>query len=163
MLDKGSLKLDIGGGTNKCDPDFVSVDIQGGDVTAPMWDLPYGDGEVDFIWSSHTLEHASFNEVTATLWEWFRVLRTGGAMIVQVPDFDWIAEYWLTGPDRRRAEALVFGNQKHDGEFHKCAFTAGSLRKRLETAGFEVRLMATHWNYGQETLQATCIKGDVCG
>jgi predicted SAM-dependent methyltransferase len=160
LLSKNSLKLDIGGGTNKCDQDFISVDTQGGDVTAPMWELPYMDGVVDFIWSSHTLEHAGIHWVMPTLREWFRVLKPGGAMIVQVPDFDWVVEYWLTGPSRLRAQALIFGNQKTEGEFHRCAFTKGILRKSLEDAGFVVRLLESHWSYGQETLQATCLKPD---
>lgn len=152
------MKLDIGGGTNKCDPSFVSVDIQGSDVIARMWELPFADGSVEFIWSSHTLEHSGIHYVLKTLKEWFRVLKPGGAMIVQAPDFDYVANYWLTGPDRVWAEMIVFGHQAHEGEFHKCAFTATSLRKYLEDAGFEVRLMTTHWNYDQETLQATCVK-----
>ena len=152
------MKLDIGGGTYKCDPSFTSVDIQGGDITSRMWDLPFADNSIEFIWSSHTLEHAEMNKVLPTLKEWFRVLRPGGAMIVRVPDFDYVAHYWQTGPDRVWAEMIVFGNQAHEGECHKCAFTATSLRRQLTEAGFGVRTMETVWSHSQETLQAVCLK-----
>ncbi len=151
------MKLDIGGGTHKCDPDFISVDLHGGDVTAPMWDLPFADGSIEFIWSSHTLEHAEHRMILPTLKEWFRVLKPGGAMIVRVPDFDYVANYWLNSSDRVWAEMIVFGHQAHEGEFHKCAFTKAILRARLEEAGFEVRTMERVWSHGQETLQAVCL------
>jgi predicted SAM-dependent methyltransferase len=155
------MKLDIGGGTNKIDPSFTSVDIRGGDVTAQMWELPFADGSVEFIWSSHALEHVGFQQVLKTLKEWFRVLQPGtGWAIIQVPNFDYVAQYWLTGPDRVWAEMIVFGLQTHEGEFHKSAFTATTLRTYLEEAGFKVAKMDITWNYDQETLRAVCTKGE---
>lgn len=152
------LKLDIGGGKHKRDVDFVSVDVAGGDVTAPMWELPYDDNVADMIWSSHTLEHSGIYKVNQTLKEWLRVLKVGCRAIVSVPNFDYVAKYWLTGPDRAWAEAMVFGIQTEEGEFHKCAFTASSLRADLEVAGFEVKRIEVKNSHGQETLQAVCIK-----
>lgn len=158
------LKLDIGGGTNKRDEDFTSVDLQGGDVTADMWDLPYDDNVVDFIWSSHTLEHAGMYKVNQTLKEWFRVLKPGSKAIIQVPDFNYVARYWLTGENRQWAEAMVFGHQTHEGEFHKSAFTAATLRADLEAVGFTVERIEIRMTYNQESLQAVCLKpkGDLC-
>lgn len=152
------LKLDIGGGTHKCGEDFISVDIQGADVIAQMWALPFADESIDFIFSSHTLEHSGIHKVAPTLAEWFRVLKVGGAAIIRVPDFDYVAQYWLTGPDRVWAEMIVFGHQAHEGEYHKCAFTAESLRRNLETAGFTVAKVGTCWSHTQRTLEAVCSK-----
>lgn len=154
------MKLDIGGGANKIDPSFTSVDLFGGDVTAPMWDLPFADGSVELIWSSHALEHVSFHRVAKTLKEWFRVLQPEGWAVIQVPNFDYVAHYWKNNPGTMRALALVFGTQKNEGEFHKCAFTAETLRKHLEEAGFKVAKMDITWNYNQETLRAVCTKGE---
>jgi predicted SAM-dependent methyltransferase len=152
------IKLDIGGGKAKRDEDYISVDIHNGDVIAEMWALPYKDNSVDFIWSSHTLEHAGIYQVAKTLKEWCRVLKPGHQAIIQVPDFNYVAKYWLTGDDRSWAEAIVFGNQADDGEFHKCAFTYGSLKQDCEAAGFEVKRVETRWVHTQETLQAVCMK-----
>ena len=154
----GPIKLDIGGGKNKRDEDFTSVDIAGGDVTAPMWELPYDDNVVDFIWSSHTLEHSGIYRVAQTLTEWLRVLKPGSKAIISVPNMDYVAKYWLIGADRAWAEAMLFGHQADDGEYHKCAFTAASLRADLESVGFIVDRVEMRWTHNQETLQAVCTK-----
>jgi predicted SAM-dependent methyltransferase len=152
------IKLDIGGGTYKHDEDYTSVDLQGADVIAKMWSLPFENDSIDFIWSSHTLEHSGLYKVSPSLKEWLRVLKPGHQAIIQVPDFDYVAKYWLTGSDRPWAEAMVFGHQAHDGEYHKCAFTTDSLRADLVAAGFEVVRIEMRWSHNQDTLQAVCRK-----
>jgi len=154
------LKLDIGGGSGgKRDEDYISVDIlPTADVVAPMWDIPYKDNSVDFIWSSHTLEHGSMYKVVPTLTEWLRILKPGHQAIIQVPDFDYVAKYWLTGTDRVWAEAIVFGLQTDEGQYHKCAFTSASLRNDLVAVGFEVIRIELKWAYNQDTLQAVARK-----
>jgi ubiquinone/menaquinone biosynthesis C-methylase UbiE len=154
------LKLDIGGygppgGGTRRDADFVTVGMDDtAEVKVNMWELPYPDNSVDAIWSSHTLEHAPQKMVNATLKEWYRVLKPGHSGIVQVPNFDYVARYWLTGPNRTWAEAMVFGLQTNEGEFHKCAFTPVLLKADLEAVGFEVLRVEMRWTYNQETLQA---------
>lgn len=158
------VKLDIGGYGKpgegfRRDEDFVTVGLhETADIKANMWELPFDSDSVDFIWSSHTLEHAPMAKVPATLKEWFRVLKPGARGIVQVPNFDYIARYWLTGADRNWAEAMVFGNQANEGEFHNCAFTTGTIRGDLEGAGFEVQRVEMRWTHSQETLQAVFVK-----
>lgn len=153
------LKLDIGGGKRKRDADYIAVDISGDtDVRAQMWALPFVDSSVDSIWSAHTLEHAPMAKIPDTLREWCRVLRPGGRLILQVPNFDYVAKYWLTGTNRAWAEQMVFGNQQDGGEYHKCAFTSSTLRGDLEGTGFEVKRVEMRWTHNQETLQAVAVK-----
>ena len=152
------MKLDIGGGKNKRGEEFTSVDLKGGDIEAPMWEIPVEDNSVEEIWSSHSLEHVPMAKVPETLKEWLRILRPGGRAIIQVPNFDYVARYWLTGADRAWAEAMVFGLQTDEGQFHKCAFTADLLRGDLVAAGFEVKRIEMRWTHSQETLQAVCVK-----
>jgi predicted SAM-dependent methyltransferase len=154
-----TVKLDIGGGRNKRDEDYLAVDLYGDtDVKAAMWALPFRDSSIDSIWSSHSLEHVPMVKVPETLKEWHRVLKPGARAIVSVPNFDYVAKYWLTGPDRPWAEAMVFGTQATEGEFHKAAFTAAILKGDLEAAGFEVKRVEMRWSYNQETLQAVAVK-----
>jgi SAM-dependent methyltransferase len=152
------IKLDIGGGINKRDDEFVSVDILRGDVLADMEFLPFKTDSVDFIWSAHTLEHSGIFKVSPTIKEWFRVLKPGSKIIVQVPDMDYVAKYWLIGPDREWAEQMVFGLQTDSGEYHKCAFTSATLRADLEGVGFNVERIEMRLTHTQETLQAVCSK-----
>jgi ubiquinone/menaquinone biosynthesis C-methylase UbiE len=121
-------------------------------------DLPFADGAVDAIWASHVLEHLAIKDVGKALGEFYRVLRPNGRAIIRVPNFDYVAKYWLTGPDRGWAEAMVFGLQTSEGEFHRSAHTAGSIRADIEAAGFECLRVEMRWTHNQETLQAVARK-----
>lgn len=154
------LRLDIGGADGPYAPDeYTTVDLYGEpDIRGSATDLPFADDSVDGIWCSHVLEHLAIAEVPVALAEFLRVLRPGGRAIIRVPNFDYVAKYWLTGPDRGWAEAMVFGLQISDGEFHKSAFTTGILKADLEAAGFEVLRVEMRWTHNQETLQAVAKK-----
>jgi predicted SAM-dependent methyltransferase len=123
------------------------------DVSAEMWDLPFPDGSVDEIWSSHALEHVALADVARTLAEWFRVLRPGGTAVIQVPDFAHAARYWLDNPGARWAQQLVWGMQSHAGDFHRCGWSEETFRAELLAAGF-AGTVSSVWDYGQQTLRA---------
>jgi SAM-dependent methyltransferase len=150
------LRLDIGGGSEAYAPgEYTTVDIGNDpDVTGDVRDLPFADGVADAIWCSHVLEHLAIADVPKALAEMLRVLAPRRRAIIRVPNFDYVAKYWLTGPDRGWAEAMVFGLQSSEGEFHRSAFTAAILRADLEAAGFEVLRVEMRWTHSQETLQA---------
>lgn len=150
------LRLDIGGEASPYAPgEYTVVDLHGDpDVRADLADLPFADGSVEALWASHVLEHVGMARVAPALREWLRVLRPGGRAIVRVPNMDYVARYWLTGPDRAWAEAMVFGHQANEGEYHRSAHTAGSIRSDMEAAGFEVLRVEVRWTHSQETLQA---------
>jgi SAM-dependent methyltransferase len=58
--------------------------LQGFDVIhASMTDLPLEDATVDFIWCRHALEHSPYP--LFTLFEFYRVLRPGGQVFIEVP------------------------------------------------------------------------------
>lgn len=49
-------------------------------------DLPFKDNSIDFVLSSHTLEH--FYDPIKTLKEWYRVIKKGGYIIAVLPHKD---------------------------------------------------------------------------
>ena len=53
------------------------------DVVAPAWDLPFEDGSLEYVLSSHVIEHCW--DVLATIEEWFRVLKPGGLIYMDIP------------------------------------------------------------------------------
>lgn len=78
--------LDIGyrGYHNNIDP--IVEGAIGVDTDYPGYDgikLPFPTESMDFIHSSHCLEHVE--DYVATIQEWYRVLKVGGYMIVTVP------------------------------------------------------------------------------
>ena len=154
------LRIDVGGAASPYAPDeYTTVDLFGEpDIKGSATELPFEDGTVDAIWCSHVLEHLAVSDIPVALGEFLRVLAPGRRAIIRVPNFDYVAKYWLTGPDRGWAEAMVFGQQTGEGEFHKSAHTAGSIRADMEAAGFEVLRVEMRWTHNQETLQAVARK-----
>lgn len=60
----------------------------GVDTDYPGYDgvhLPFDDESLDFVHSSHCLEHIPTISLPKTFEEWFRVLKVGGYMIITVP------------------------------------------------------------------------------
>lgn len=81
---KGS-GIDIGCGSDKLQVEEADVrgwDAEDGDAQF-MDGVP--DASQDFVYSSHCLEH--MREVHVTLMHWSRILKTGGHMVIVVPDF----------------------------------------------------------------------------
>jgi predicted SAM-dependent methyltransferase len=135
------IKLDIGSGGESSDSSFIGVDAyaEGAPVKAFMWDLPYEDNTVDVIYCAQALEHVSKFDVIPTLKEWYRVLKPGGRLQVTVPDLEWAVSFWLEHKDKIDATSwpldIIFGNQTHEGQFHKTGFTPKILWMYLSISG----------------------------
>ena len=120
-------------------------------------------GSVGVVYSSHTLEHLSYNvppatcatfpvsnragsdkgcysELDATLAEWRRVLATGGTLLVSVPDMTILAKNFIDPAldvnTRLFVRALMFGGQNSQYDFHKNAFYFEYLQELLVSHGF---------------------------
>jgi len=59
-------------------PDYI-------DITEP---LPFGNDSVDFIYTSHTVEHVTTPDAVFFFSEAYRVLKTGGTIRIAVPSVD---------------------------------------------------------------------------
>jgi ubiquinone/menaquinone biosynthesis C-methylase UbiE len=64
------------------DPNYASDRVRTGSLTA----LPYADGAFDRALCLDVLEHLTFEEQPLALGELFRVLRSGGELLVSVPN-----------------------------------------------------------------------------
>lgn len=83
-------KIDIGCGSNKCNPDATGIDIApalGVDIVGDALEVLRGfeDNSVGSIYSSHFLEH--HENPSAILNEMIRVTIPGGALELRVPHF----------------------------------------------------------------------------
>ena len=75
--------LDIGFGVETVVPGCSGWDLQNGDAQY-MDGVP--DESFDFVYSSHCLEH--MKDVRVTLKNWFRLVKTGGYLIIAIPHRD---------------------------------------------------------------------------
>ena len=79
--------VDIGWRGDRPDAEPVP-NAEGVDLETPGYDgihLPYEDESLDFVFSSHMLEHVSLADRGATITDWFRTLKIGGFIICIVP------------------------------------------------------------------------------
>jgi len=83
----GSLVLDVGfSGYDNPEGKTGIPGAVGIDLDYPGYDgrhLPFGDGTVDTVFSSHSLEHMQFDH--AAIRDWYRVLKMGGFIVCMVP------------------------------------------------------------------------------
>lgn len=133
--------LDVGGGLEPRSGGYINVDLYAegpGIIKAPAWDLPYPTASVDAINCTHVLEHVEKRKVAPTLREFYRVLKPGGLLVLEVPDILWICDNMLQHPDDPFSIDLIMGNQDPPGgQFHQSAYTPESLHKHLLDAGFQ--------------------------
>ena len=102
-------------------------------------DLAYGiplrDASVDFVYSSHFLEHLGQASGLRLLRESYRVLRVGGVIRVCVPDLDKAVEFYLRG-ERERFLSYFFTDERLGRHRHRFMYNFESLRDALCVAGF---------------------------
>lgn len=158
------LKLDIGAGDYPYSArgggdGWTTVDRfhSGADVRADLAALPYPDGAVDEVYSSHTLEHADdLAHARAALREWHRVLKVGGTLTIVVPNLDWCARRWLENPNDPEALMFLFGLRTVEGQTHRAGWNPDTLRRDLHDAGFLIRDLRLIDSHSQESILAVC-------
>lgn len=89
----------------------------------------------DEIRACHLLEHFSHRHTATILVDWILCLKPGGLLHVEVPNFEMQCRLLLAG-QQDEAIRLAYGDQDHDGNFHKTGFTPQTLRVAAEAAGF---------------------------
>ena len=115
-VDRSSLALELA--RARC-PDAVEW------AQASVEALPFADGAFDAVVSADVLYHV--DDDAAALREFFRVLRPGGSVVLNVPAYPWLWSY-------------------HDEAVHsRRRYGRGEVLAKLAAAGL-VRARATHWN-----------------
>jgi len=159
------VKVDLGCGNEKREG-YVGVDLvkqDGVDIVCDIVKdgLPFMEGEVETISSSHFLEHIPNEDVVPFLKECRRVLQPGGLIEIVVPDLIWVLKTFLDLKESERwgfPLKTIFGQQTNDGEFHKNGFSRERLASAMTQAGFTVKVCMPVWTHNQQSLLARAIK-----
>jgi SAM-dependent methyltransferase len=145
------LRLNLGCG-DKLLPGYVNVDVaevRAGKRPDVLCDLhrltPFADDSADEILAVHVVEHFWRWEVVAVLREWTRVLRPGGAMILECPNLlSAVAEIAQDpvnacgpGPEGQRTMWVLYGDPRWKDPLmcHRWAYTPLSLAQVMQEAG----------------------------
>ena len=122
------------------------------DLVGTMTDMAVVAPEsVDAVWSSHNIEHLEAHEVPVALAEFHRVLKPEGFVLIATPDLQEICRHVAEGrleEELYRAPAgsiaaidTLFGLRSalargNTYMAHRTGFTAGTLKQKLQAAGF---------------------------
>ena len=82
------MKLNLGSGPEKGLNGWTTIDIDGGaDITADLTEgIPFESNSASEIYTSHFLEHLSYDQINPLLIECNRVLKPGAKLLVCVPN-----------------------------------------------------------------------------
>ena len=115
------------------------------DLECDCGSIPLPDGCADVIVAVHVLEHLPRPAIDKTLVEWQRLLKPGGTIDVEVPNFDQTVRDYLAG-NLERIEN-IYGRQRWDGDAHFFGYNAERLSAVLTKAGFVDLTEATALSY----------------
>ena len=178
---RAALRLHLGCGTTVL-PGWINIDrvarAPGVSTDLDPTTLPYPDGSVDEVLAEHVFEHFSFAEEGLVWIEMARVLRPGGRLTLEAPDFEWVCAIFLAARDDWREfyqvghpdhyagcgraldqrwgilQTMFFGNQNGAGQFHRSAYTEGKLRALATALGFAAVTVERRFNKGGQALRA---------
>jgi len=81
-VDLKVIRVNLGSGRTKREG-YLNVDLRGGDLLADGYRLPFRNGSVDEVFTSHFLEHLL--DLDRGMREIHRILRPGGRLVAIVP------------------------------------------------------------------------------
>ena len=125
--------------------DFINIDWSEASNPDLRWDchneLPFDEGSIDLIYTSHFIEHFEWKTVPNVLRDWCRVLRKGGVIEIWCPDLDIIHGWTKIEPVNMITYAnvnkFVFNQEMYPGAKHCACFNFDLMKVLLEDAGFE--------------------------
>jgi len=99
--------------------------------------LPFADGSIDFVFSSHFVEHLSRTQAAQLLKECWRVLKPGGIARIAVPDLEYAWELYRRGDKERMLHDYFFTDSDTAFSQHRYAYDFELMEKALLEAGFQ--------------------------
>jgi predicted SAM-dependent methyltransferase len=108
------------------------------DVICDVSDIPLSDGIADELLIVHILEHFYQWETPKVLAEWARLLRSGGKIVIEMPDVIKAAKNLIKGHSDQMAMWPLYGDQtlKDPLMCHKWGWSFNTIKPLLEQAGF---------------------------
>jgi len=133
------IRLNIGCG-DKYLPGFVNCDKHpGGDLECEAFPLPFATDYADELWAIHLVEHLPRKLVGKAVDEWYRVLKPGGKLVLELPCLNKIAQLVVDGETNLRLTVLgIFGDPRDEKPdmLHQWCWTTQELQQVLVDQNF---------------------------
>lgn len=121
------------------------------DIVSEAHQIKMTSGTADLVYSQEMLEHIPRKEYARVLNEWARILKPGGFLWIEVPDFLACCEQVLqvdTLEMDRGIQQLFYGGQANEFDFHYNGFTPRIFEVEYEQRGFDVVSMRRGYEAG---------------
>lgn len=163
------IRLNLGSADLKIDG-FLSVDLYNpnADLKMDVRKLDFPDNSVTEILASHLLEHLSPHFVPMTLKEWHRVLKPGGKLAMEMPDFEKLCKRFVEEKDYDKrmlivnavyCPAHIIDDEPIKGANHLFGWWPESLWHHLSWAGFvNINFMEQQVFHEMENLRVEAYK-----
>lgn len=138
---------------------YVNIDILAdgtdermrGDIT--NLDSFVCDNEAEEIVAHNILEYYPSSLISQIMSNWLKKLIHKGRLIIGCTDIDLVAKAIIEGKiDRVSLDCLIYGEQKHNWQFKKCALSCEKLCDWLENKGYKI----IHKRFNKFNFVITC-------
>lgn len=105
----------------------------------------------DFVFSSECLEHFPWNDVEAVVTEWCRLVKPGGKIRIEVPDFKAACQQLLSSEGFEldwAMQQIFFGGQSSRFDFHCAGLTDNILTEFMNRSDVRVVSIEHGWECG---------------
>jgi SAM-dependent methyltransferase len=98
--------------------------------------IPFADRTIDFLYSSHLLEHLHCDEGERLIREGYRVLKKGGVFRVCVPDLAYALSLFQKGEKVRALQYFFSDSEQDQYTYHRYLYDFELLKKLMTGCGF---------------------------
>lgn len=156
------MKLHLGCGKRKLEG-WLNCDLHDSDMDIDIRKLPFDDNSADEIMAIHVCEHFYKHDLPNVLKEWFRVLKPGGKIALELPCLDKILMHFVYHSGENMTLWPLYGDPSthKDGEpsLHKWCWSKSAFRKELERAGFvKIEQEIPHFHQPSRDMRFVCYK-----
>lgn len=137
---------------NSSNPEVMNLDLR--------QSLPFEMNSIDFIYTSHLIEHFTPYEWAAIRKDWYRVLGWGCDIEIHCPDLEAACRMFLNGEKSNKYHGIVpfhdmiYGSQENIGQMHHQGFDKERLKMELLFEGF--REVIVYNSNGVDDWELTC-------
>ena len=133
------IRLNLGCGDD-VKPGWINVDTynEAADVKSDVKSFDCPDNSVDIVLASHIIEHLQFSEAYDVLLKWKRMLKPGGKLIVETPDFLATCRDFVNADEAWRVQLYgqFFATPWIPGQVHYFLYTETQLSGTLAQCGY---------------------------